>query len=83
MQRTIYQCDECEKEIGKKPHLSIMLHNNNHGCGVAIPPRSPGNTQSSGWQVVGFGKNFVHFCNGQCAGRFFAKQIKIALGPKE
>lgn len=86
MQRTIYQCDNCEKEIGRKKHISLILSNGggyrgNNACGIAIPP--PGEKGGGAWKVSGFQNNFIHFCNGKCIGAFFSKLMKSSKDQKK
>jgi len=75
--RSIYECDECKKEIGENHHISLMLniahHSNNNANGIAMPP-----TEHRGWKMKGFKTNFIHFCNGSCAKKFFDKHLKEA-----
>lgn len=78
MQKTIYTCDSCDKEIGPKKHISLSF---GQFSGVAVPPGQGFVTDR--WSVVQkLQGKFLHFCNGQCIGRFFSKLIKDA-GIKE
>lgn len=78
MHRSIYECDHCKKEIGKKPHISLFLdtRRSNDANGIALPPGYKKNPLVNLWIVKGFGTNFLHFCNGKCIGAFFAEQLK-------
>jgi hypothetical protein len=75
MQKTIYTCDNCEQAIGTKKHISVSFGNHS---GVANPPGE----LSSGWIVQpSLHGKFLHFCNGNCIGRYFAKLLKTGELP--
>lgn len=38
MQKTVYECDACGKEIGATKHISLLT--GNEYCGIAVPPQS-------------------------------------------
>lgn len=68
MQQTVYKCDNCMSEIGRKVHISLRFAVNS---GLAVP------TGNQGWglnpQLQG---KFVHFCTAECIKRYFAELIK-------
>ena len=77
MRQTVYKCDQCEKEIGNKKHVSLAC---GQYSGVAVPPKEVigiASVNMGSWQVKSSlqGK-FMHFCNGQCIARFFSDLIK-------
>lgn len=72
MQKAVYVCDNCEKEIGRKKHLSLTISPNG-STGVAIPP---GKGDEPIWTVAAFSRKFVHFCSGNCAGVWFGAELK-------
>lgn len=69
-QITAYKCDQCEKTIGEKKHISL---NFGGSSGVAVPPRY-GNRSSVSWS---FAKNlagqFLHFCGAKCTSTYFTE----------
>lgn len=74
MQKTIYFCDHDGKEIGRTPHITLFLEAGT-ATGIAVP-----NEQTSvRWTTHTFGKNFLHFHNGKCAGGWLQKKITEAL----
>lgn len=73
--KTIYECDQCKKEIGKKNHITLML---SAGSGTGIAKYSLG----LGWTTVHLGANFIHFCNAKCIGTYFDIRLKGADGIK-
>lgn len=75
MQRTIYECDQCKKEIGAVAHLSIQFAGMGNTSGIANPPKSAGNP-SNGWHVSGFPTHFIHLHFGCVATYFKALQPK-------
>lgn len=74
MQQTVYKCDQCKREIGKKPHISLVLNQNHMGCGIAVPPAEG----KSAWRVVHFARNFVHFCDETHAAKWFKAHLDAA-----
>lgn len=77
MLKTVFICDACNREIGIKPHVSLMINNGHGGCGIAIP-----NKKGSGpWALERIKHNFVHFHNGKCVGAYFDKLITEATKP--
>ncbi len=75
MQKVIYLCDGCGREIGKKKHVSLFINTNQQASGIAVPP-----AKSGPWAVSKFKQYFVHFHNGKCAGLYFDK-ILAATNP--
>lgn len=70
MQQTVYKCDECSNEIGAKKHISLNIGHSYSG--IATPP-----TKGGQWEVKNkINGKFMHFCNGQCIGRFFSALMK-------
>lgn len=73
MQETVYKCDNCQKIIGNKKHISTSF---GPYSGIAHPPGKNGPT----WQVHNkLNGRFLHFCNGKCIGEYFRK----LLNPKK
>jgi hypothetical protein len=80
-QRPQYICDGCEKPIGTKPHLSLVL-NPSQACGVAIPPGT--RKDQSTWRVSQLvPMNFAHFHNGKCIGAWADRAIAKAIGSRK
>lgn len=75
MQKIIYHCDQCEKEIGNNKHLSIVLAHSD-ACGVANPPQA-----DSFWKIVKFPRGFLHFCSAKCIGSYFGALLKQSKYP--
>lgn len=75
MQKTIYACDNCLKDIGNVTHVSLVLDRFRDGCGVYTPPK-----KHEAWKKKEFPQNFVHFCTPQCIKEYFAKLIKETHG---
>ena len=80
MQKTVYYCDECKKNVGDKYHISLGL--NKGASGIAVPP---GQKEFGGldlsWRVERVESGFMHFCNGKCLGTFFDKMMKKVMSP--
>lgn len=77
MQKTIYKCDECKKEIGEKPHISLVMNNSVNG--IALPPNHP--KGQSHWYVQRI-HGFLHFCSAEHLAKWFEKEIaKYAVLP--
>ncbi len=72
-QHTLYKCDHCKREIGRKVHISLAIGSNGMTTGVAVPP--PGD-HGGAWKVAGLPHNFLHFHDGKCIGAFFDDLIK-------
>ena len=71
MQKTIYICDQCQKEIGDKKHISVAF--GGPVSGIAVPP----NKGQQSWGVHHkLNNSFRHFCNGSCIGHFFSDLMK-------
>lgn len=82
-QKPQYICDGCEKPIGIRPHLSLVL-NPSAACGVALPPGT--RKEQPRWVVarqIEHGLNFLHFHNGKCIGVWADLQIAKAVGKKK
>lgn len=83
MQQTVYKCDECKAEIGKKKHFSLSFSNYS---GVAVPPGTPVNSVGGShpnWRVIpSIQGQFKHFCNPKCLTSFFTKLYKSADVPQ-
>lgn len=80
-QKPQYFCDECQKPIGDKPHLSLVFSVGG-ACGIALPPGTRKGQQ--GWLVarqMQHTSNFKHFHNGKCLGAWADSEIKKALHP--
>ena len=77
-QKPQYICDGCEKPIGEKPHLSLVL-NPSQACGVALPPGT--NKNKGGWVVsqLQHGESFKHFHNVKCIALWADAWIKRAV----
>lgn len=71
MQKTIYMCDQCKKEIGTKKHISLVL--THQYSGIAVPP----NKKKDKWTVETLLPNFVHFCGPGCIALFFNQALKV------
>lgn len=67
MQQTVYKCDHCKKEIGRKSHITLMFSRGT-GTGIAVPNNDPTHSR---WETKPFSENFVHFHSGKCAGAYF------------
>ncbi len=78
MQQTVYKCDQCKEEIGRKPHISLVLNTNNNGCGIAVPPKG----DTGAWRVVGVPRNFIHFCDEQHLAKYFKALLDAATKQK-
>ena len=70
MQKTVYYCDQCKRIIGVKKQIS--LHVSQRLSGIATPPAENFNPQ---WVVKELTRNFLHFCKGECIGKYFDKLI--------
>ena len=68
MQQTVYKCDHCKREIGKVPHISLML--NLGVSGVAVPPKSGGP-----WLIERLPSGFIHFCRIEHLTAFFKAEL--------
>jgi hypothetical protein len=75
MQKVVYKCDSCKREIGVKPHISLVLNTNSMACGIALPPLWPGN-KSNQWRVERQHANFLHFCSGEHMGKYFEASLR-------
>lgn len=70
MQQTVYKCDNCTQEIGKKKHLSFRFAQN---TGIAHPPGT--NSNGGYWTTTGnLQGKFMHFCSVKCLSGYF-KQL--------
>lgn len=81
MQKTVYKCDQCGREIGEKPHISLVLNINHDGCGIAVPPLKKGDKHSgrySLWTTKRFDRSFIHFCNEEHLAKYFKKKLVAA-----
>lgn len=76
MQKTIYTCDQCEKEIGNKRHITLVMAANMVASGIAVPPSKGQSTWGVHHKLNG---KFLHFCNGVCIGRYFSALLKKTL----
>lgn len=82
--KNYYVCDGCDKPIGNKVHLSIVMTPIT-ASGIALPPQSKNNPTPS-WRVVRHpesGENFKHFHNGGCIGEWADREIEAAIGGKK
>lgn len=78
-QHTLYKCDQCKKEIGDNPHISLVIANHVNASGIALPP----NAERGIWIVCErINGDFLHFHNGKCIGLFFDALIKKATTKK-
>jgi len=82
MQKIVYSCDECGKAFGDHTHISLQFGG---FSGIAVPVKSElayvpmTEKEKVHWEVrEKVNGKFMHFCNGVCLGRFFAKKIKKA-----
>ena len=78
MQKVQYFCDQCNKMIGDKKHLSLSFSNHS---GVAIPPgqatKANGYYNGEYWTIDNkLQSKFIHFCSGRCAGQWFTNLLK-------
>lgn len=83
MQRSIYECDHCKKEIGKIPHVTMAIGSNGHASGIAFPPGTlfaKGMVLSERWLTRGFPANFMHL-HVKCATPFFEALVKKEVAP--
>lgn len=69
MQEIVYRCDNCNKVLGLKKHISFRSDGMVNG--IANPPENKGR-----WFVKITSPAFVHLCSGNCAKEFFDKQLK-------
>lgn len=80
MQKTVYKCDQCLKEIGAKKHISLHF---DRFSGIAVPPSTDEMVKfekgfSNVWKVESsLQGEFVHFCNSICIQRYFSNLLKI------
>ena len=74
-QHIVYKCDQCKKEIGQKPHISLVVANHMNASGVAIPPSAKQATWGVYQKING---QFLNFHDGKCIGLFFDGLIKKA-----
>lgn len=70
-QVTVYKCDSCNQEIGKKPHFSLNLSSSS---GIALPPKHPRGITSS-WYLEPM-QGFKHLCGIKCLNEYFTKKFK-------
>ena len=73
-QHTVYKCDHCKKEIGAKPHITLVLNTGHPGTGIAVPPSD----SHALWTTKKLGVSFVHFHDGKCIAGYFDALIKSA-----
>lgn len=73
MQKTVYYCDQCKKIIGEKKHISLQLQG--RFSGIAIPPDPLTKELGLNWSVKESQRKFMHFCKGECIGKYFDKLI--------
>ncbi len=73
MQKVMYMCDGCKKQIGEKKHLSVVFGQNGVS-GVAMLPKD-----QNRWSVTGFPQHWVHFHNGTCAGKYFDNLLNTVV----
>lgn len=76
MQRTIYECNQCKKEIGKVQHFTLNFAGNGNTTGVATPPKAK---ESNRWKVSVFPNSWIHLHFGCVANYFKALQKEAAL----
>ena len=77
MQKTVYECDHCKREIGKTAHVSMAIGSNGHASGIAFPPDTTflkAGASSGRWLTRGFPQNFMHL-HPKCATPFFEALI--------
>lgn len=83
MKKTVYYCDNCKKIIGERKHISLQVHD--RFSGIAVPSKSlkksfstdPQNNEfSNNWTVKELEDKFIHFCKGECIGKYFDKLIE-------
>lgn len=78
MQKTIFQCDQCEADLGNKAHIHMDTRSNVR-IGVAMQ-----NPNDGTWGLHNkIGQTILHFCNGTCVGRYFSALKKKAEGKPE
>lgn len=70
MKKTIYGCDKCGLEIGRKRHVSLHLH---FDSGIAVPPK--GGDWKWELEKIG-GDNYLQFCSVKCLSGFFRESLK-------
>lgn len=71
MQKTIYQCDQCKKELGDKKHIHMDTRSNVR-IGIEMQQKNSGV-----WGLHNkLSQTIFHFCNGVCIGRFFSELMK-------
>lgn len=71
MQKTIYQCDQCKKELGTVKHIHMDTRSNVR-IGIAAPQKN-----SPVWGLhFKLPQAIFHFCNSVCIGRFFGELMK-------
>ena len=67
MRKEVYYCDYCQKELGRKTHISVEFGRNS---GWVKP------VSEFMWQFIKKASGIHQFCNGQCLLRFF-KALKV------
>ena len=71
---TIYKCDQCKREIGAKPHITLVLNLSHSGTGIAVPP-----THTNGlWKTNRLNDSFLQFHDGKCIAAYFDGLLKKA-----
>lgn len=83
MQKTVYLCDACDKDLGNNKNFSLNL---GRFSGVALPPDPVDPVEE---YLKGFGRNrwtvhgnlsgkFLHFCTVKCLTKYFSALFKQA-----
>ena len=71
--KEIYSCDNCQKEFGKRKHLSINFGNHSGWVGE----QNDGALKRWGRTSQVYG--IKHFCNGTCMGKYFDDDKKLSV----
>lgn len=75
MQKTIYMCDQCQQDMGKKTHISANFTNYSGVFELAKDGRWGTKKSLQG--------TFLHFCNGKCIGAYFSNLMKPVAKTKK
>lgn len=71
---TVYKCDHCKRDIGAKPHITLVLAVNHPGTGIAVPPKDTHGL----WKTNRLNDSFLQFHDGKCIAAYFDALLKKA-----
>lgn len=73
MQKTIYECNKCNTEIGNVAHFTLNFAGNGRTSGIALPPKA----KHVYWRVSTLPHTWIHLHFGCVSGYFKALQKEV------